>query len=165
MRRIYLPIEGQELPFEPLYLAGLLTGRRDVEGWNQGKSPIDFFDAKGILENIFSAFQLPDVLYTIEKPERFYHPGKACNILLGDEPVGSLGELHPDVQEQFGIEQTVYYFELNVEHLVAHSRDITSVSCSLPVSRHNKGYCHADCRRGTFHSGTGVHKSTENQGN
>jgi len=128
LRRIYLPKEGQELPFEPLCLAGLLTGRRDVEGWNQGKSPIDFFDAKGILENIFSALQLTDVLYSAEKPEKFYHPGKACNILLGDEPVGSLGELHPDVQEQFGIDQTVYYFELNVEHLVAHSPDITSVS-------------------------------------
>ncbi len=132
LRRIYLPKEGQELPLEPLYLAGLLTGRREVEGWNQAKSPVDFFDAKGILENIFSAIQLTDVLYSAEKPETFYHPGKACSILLGDEPVGSLGELHPDVQEQFGIDQTVYYFELNVEHLVAHSRDITSVS---PPSR------------------------------
>jgi phenylalanyl-tRNA synthetase beta chain len=37
------------------------------------------------------------------------------------------------VQERFGIEQTVYYFEINVEHLVANVRDITSV---YPPSRY-----------------------------
>jgi phenylalanyl-tRNA synthetase beta chain len=132
LRRIYLPKEGQELPAEPLYLAGLLTGKREAEGWNQGIYPVDFFDAKGVVENIFNAFQLADISYSADKPEKFFHPGKACNIFLGDEPVGSLGELHPDVQERFGIEQSVYYFEINVEHLVVHSRDIASVS---PPSR------------------------------
>jgi phenylalanyl-tRNA synthetase beta chain len=132
MRRIYLPKEGRELPVEPLYLAGLLTGRREAEGWNQGKDPVDFFDAKGIVENIFSVFHMTDVSYSAENPEKYYHPGKACNIFLGYESVGSIGELHPDVQERFGIDQTVYYFEINVEHLITHSRDITSV---IPPSR------------------------------
>jgi phenylalanyl-tRNA synthetase beta chain len=132
LRRVYLPKEGQELPVEPLYLTGLLTGRREPEGWNQGKFPVDFYDAKGIVESIFNAFHLVDVLYVAEKTEKYYHPGKSCNIFLGDEPVGSIGELHPDVQERFGIEQTVYCFEINVEHLVAYSRDIASIS---PPSR------------------------------
>jgi phenylalanyl-tRNA synthetase beta chain len=132
LRRIYLPKEGQELPAEPLYLAGLLTGKREAEGWNQGIYPVDFFDAKGVVENIFNAFQLADISYSADKPEKFFHPGKACNIFLGDEPVGSLGEMHPDVQERFGLEQNVYYFEINIEHLVAYCPDITSVS---PPSR------------------------------
>jgi len=128
LRRVYLPKEGAELPFEPLYLAGLLTGRREMEGWNQEKSPVDFFDAKGVLENIFSAFQSDSINYSAEEPEKYFHPGKSCNIFLGDEPVGSLGELHPDVLEQFGIEQSVYFFEINVENLVAHSMDTVTVS-------------------------------------
>jgi phenylalanyl-tRNA synthetase beta chain len=132
LRRIYLPKEGQELPVEPLFLAGLVTGRREADGWNQEKYPVDFFDIKGIVENIFSAFHLTDVLFASEKTENFFHPGKACNIILGDKTVGSIGELHPDVQERFGIEQTAYYFEINVEHLAAHSKDILSVS---PPSR------------------------------
>jgi len=128
LRRVYLPQEGAELPFEPLCLAGLLTGRREMEGWNQEKTLVDFFDAKGVLENIFSAFQSDDIKYSAEEPEKYFHPGKACNIFMGDEPVGSLGELHPDVLEQFGIDQSVYFFEINVENLVAHSRDTVSVS-------------------------------------
>jgi phenylalanyl-tRNA synthetase beta chain len=132
LRRVYLPKDGQELPVEPLYLAGLLTGRREAEGWNQGKYQVDFFDAKGIVENIFSAFHLVEVTYSAENPEKFFHPCKSCNIFLADEQIGSIGELHPDVQEHFGIEQTVYYFEINVENLVAHSRNIASVS---PPSR------------------------------
>jgi len=128
LRRVYQPIEGQELPAEPLYLTGLLTGRREAEGWNQAKNMVDFFDAKGIVENIFNAFHLEDVLFSSEKPEKYFHPGKACNIYLGDEPIGTIGELHPDVLEKFGIEQTVYCFEINFEHLVAHSRDIVSIS-------------------------------------
>jgi phenylalanyl-tRNA synthetase beta chain len=128
LRRVYLQKQGEELPFEPLYLAGILTGRRDAEGWNQEKYPVDFFDAKGIVENIFTDFKVADVAYSAENPEKFYHPGKACNIYLNNEPTGSMGELHPDVMENFGIEQAVYYFEINFERLISKSQEISSVS-------------------------------------
>ena len=132
LRRVYQPKQEQELPIEPLYLAGLITGRREAEGWNQEKYQVDFFDAKGILENIFSDFKVKDVLYSPESAEKFYHPGKACNIFLGNELTGTIGELHPDVMENFGIEQSVYYFEINFERLVTLSREISAVS---PPSR------------------------------
>ncbi|MGD0843033.1 MAG: phenylalanine--tRNA ligase subunit beta [Geobacteraceae bacterium] len=132
LRRVYLPKQGQELPFEPLYLAGLLTGRRETEGWNQENYPVDFFDAKGTLENIFSDFKVADLVYSAENPEKYYHPGKACNIFLGNELTGTIGELHPDVLVNFGIEQSVYYFEINFERLVTLSREISAVS---PPSR------------------------------
>jgi phenylalanyl-tRNA synthetase beta chain len=128
LRRVYLPKRGQELPDEPLYLAGLLTGRREVDGWNQAKDPVDFYDAKGVVEDILREFKAAEVAYSPEKPEKFFHPGKACNIMLGNDIAGSLGELHPDVLEQFGIDQAVYYFEINFEKLVIACREITSVS-------------------------------------
>jgi phenylalanyl-tRNA synthetase beta chain len=113
-------------------MAGILSGRREAEGWNQEKHLVDFFDAKGIVENIFTDFKVTEVAYSAENPEKFYHPGKACNIYLNNELAGSMGELHPDVMENFGIEQTVYYFEINFERLVTQSQEITSV---LPPSR------------------------------
>jgi len=124
------------LPFEPLYLAGLLTGRREAEGWNQENYQVDFFDAKGTLENIFSDFNIVDVVFSAESPEKYYHPGKACNIFLGNELTGTIGELHPDVLVNFGIEQSVYYFEINFERLVTLSREISAVSppCRFPDS-------------------------------
>lgn len=128
LRRVYLPKQGQELPAEPLYLAGILTGRRDAEGWNQAKDPVDFYDAKGIVETIAAELKIADILYLPGQTEKFLHPGKACNIILGGEKAGSIGELHPDVQENFGIDQVVYYFEINFEKLVASSRDAESVT-------------------------------------
>jgi phenylalanyl-tRNA synthetase beta chain len=127
-RRVYLPREGQELPVEPLYLAGLLSGRREVEGWNQGKYPVDFYDIKGIVEAVVKELKIVDISYQPNNPENFFHPGKSCNITCGSEKVGSMGELHPDVLDNFGVEQTVYYFEINFEKLVSLSGDTTSVT-------------------------------------
>ena len=128
LRRVYLHNQGEELPLEPLYLAGILTGRREAEGWNQEKYNVDFFDAKGIVENILCDFKIADAAFSADNPEKFYHPGKACSIYLNNEPAGSIGELHPDVLENFGVEQSVYYFELNFEQLANQSREIFLVS-------------------------------------
>ncbi|HTP66184.1 MAG TPA: phenylalanine--tRNA ligase subunit beta [Geobacteraceae bacterium] len=133
LRRVYLPEEGKKLPAEPLCLAGLLTGRREAEGWNQEKYPVDFFDAKGIIEDILDAFHIDNVSFSADMPENFYHPGKACRIFLGEEIAGSFGELHPDVLERFGIGQAVLYFEINFEILASHNGGIVSVA---PPSRY-----------------------------
>jgi phenylalanyl-tRNA synthetase beta chain len=133
LRRVYLPKSDQELPDEPLFLAGLLTGRREVAGWNQGNDQVDFFDAKGVVENILNDFNVLEVLFSAENIEKFYHPGKACNIIMGNETAGSIGELHPDVLDKFGIDQNVYYFEIDFEKLVNNCREAISVA---PPSRY-----------------------------
>lgn len=122
MRRVYLPKVDAELPHEPVFIAGALTGSREREGWNHGDEAVDFYDAKGILENIFEQLNVAKVSWTTESPEPFYHPGKSCTILSGRERIGSLGEIHPTVQETFGLEKPVYCFELDFEKLVRLSR-------------------------------------------
>jgi len=72
MRRIYLAAEGAELPDEPLHAAGLLTGARDQAGWNRGRESVDFYDVKGIVENIVAALNLSDVSYNASITESFY---------------------------------------------------------------------------------------------
>lgn len=119
MRRIYLPVEGAELPEEPLYISALMTGRRDPEGWNQAKGDIDFFDVKGIAENLLADLNVGGVNYSVEELDPYYHPGKACRILSGKKVLGSMGELHPTVQENYGISTPLYYLELNFEALLS----------------------------------------------
>jgi phenylalanyl-tRNA synthetase beta chain len=133
LRRVYLPKANQELPDEPLYLAGVLTGRRDVTGWNQAQDQVDFFDAKGVVETILKDFNVADAHFSVENIEKFYHPGKACNVMLGNETAGSIGELHPDVLENFGIDQNVYYFEIDFEKLLNSCREAISI---IPPSRY-----------------------------
>ncbi len=127
MRRVYLPKPDQELPSEPLFAAGLLTGSRDPEGWNQGKGRVDFFDVKGVVEDIFATFQIT-ATFSVKELDPFYHPGKACSIYCGSERLGSMGELHPTVQENYGMEQPLYYFELDVDKLAMVRREAVTVS-------------------------------------
>lgn len=128
LRRVYLPKEGRELPEEPLHVAGLLVGSRYPEGWNQDKSAVDFFDVKGLLESLFGLLSLPEVTYSVEGVDCFYHPGKSARIYCSNELLGSLGEIHPDVQERYGLDQPLYYFELDFEKLVHHSGEAKRVT-------------------------------------
>ena len=118
LRRVYHPVPGEELAHEPLHLGAILTGRRHPEGWNHDTAVTDFFDVKGVLENVFAEFRVKGVTYDTGALEPFYHPGKACTLLVGNEIIGSCGEIHPDVLENFLIEQPVFYVELNFEKLL-----------------------------------------------
>jgi phenylalanyl-tRNA synthetase beta chain len=100
-------------------MGAILTGRRHPEGWNHEDAFVDFFDAKGVLENIFDEFRVRGVTCRVEGIAPYFHPGKSCLLAVGTEVIGSCGELHPDVLENFGIGQPVYYIELHFEKLVA----------------------------------------------
>jgi len=91
MRRIYVPKAGEELPHEPIWVAGLFSGARFAEGWCQQSTETDFFDAKAVLESLFSRLQIADVHWDAENPEVYYHPGKACHIFSGNTAIGDLG--------------------------------------------------------------------------
>jgi phenylalanyl-tRNA synthetase beta chain len=126
MRRVYLPHKGSELPEEPLFVSGFITGGRFPEGWNQAKEEIDFYDLKGIVENIYSELGIDAVGYASSDVDCFYHPGKACSLYLGENRIGSLGEIHPTVQENYGLEKPGYYFEIDFEKLVAAGTELVS---------------------------------------
>lgn len=122
MRRVYLPCEGESMPREPLCIVGAITGSRDGDGWSRPNEPVDFFDAKGIVETVLEFLDIGGVSWVTENPEPYYHPGKSCRIFAGREYIGSVGELHPSVQKNFEIEIPVFCFELDFEKLVKLSR-------------------------------------------
>ncbi len=118
MRRVYLPVPGQEMPHEPIFCAGLIAGVREQESWCRQAVEADFYDTKGIVENLFEQLHIRGVVWSSDAPEPFYHPGKCCRILVGGVTIGTIGEIHPDVLKNYDIERSVYYFELNFEELV-----------------------------------------------
>jgi phenylalanyl-tRNA synthetase beta chain len=130
MRRVYLPVDGDLMPREPLFVVGALTGSRDGAGWSQTNDPVDFYDAKGIIENLLELLNIGGISWSPDTPEPYFHPGKSCNVFSGRERIGSIGEIHPTVQENFGLEKTVLCFELDFEKLVRLSR--TKLTISAP---------------------------------
>ena len=127
MRRVYWVNPNAELPDEPLHAAGIMTGMRGAEGWNQAKEPVDFYDLKGVVESIATLFKLPKLSFIQGGVEPFYHPGKSAAIICDSTLIGTLGEIHPDVQEAFELDRTVYYFELDLAQLVAKSSDVLPI--------------------------------------
>ena len=123
MRRVYLPGKGDDdMPREPLCVVGAITGSRDGDGWSRPNEPVDFFDAKGIVETLLDFLDVGGISWAAEKPEAYFHPGKSCRIFAGRDCIGSVGELHPTVQKNFEIEKPVFCFELDFEKLVKLSR-------------------------------------------
>lgn len=99
--KIYLLDENALLPEEPPHLAIVMTGWRTPPTWQNGSEPakMDFFDLKGVLEALFRALDL-DVAYKAAAHPT-YRPGRSAELLLGTQPLGVVGELHPLVVENF----------------------------------------------------------------
>ncbi|MSV25670.1 phenylalanine--tRNA ligase subunit beta [Selenomonas sp. WCA-380-WT-3B 3/] len=113
-----LPVTEQ--PDEVIRLAGLITGRRHPVGWNQSNEMVDFYDMKGIVEELFRALSISGC--TVEAGEHFaMHPGKTALFKKGREVIATVGELHPAVAANFGIKQKVYLFEMDVETLMKYT--------------------------------------------
>ncbi|MDU2066118.1 MAG: phenylalanine--tRNA ligase subunit beta [Sporomusaceae bacterium] len=110
---IYLPQAEQDvLPEEPQRLAGALTGKRQLTAWNQGKEEVDFYDAKGVVETIFASLGIQDFSFEAAQTASF-HPGKCAAVLYAGEIIGYVGEIHPTVQQAYGLNRKVYVFDLN----------------------------------------------------
>lgn len=66
-----------ELPDEVVKIAGAITGRRNAQGWNQTNDMVDFYDAKGIIEELFANLRV--TRYTVEAGTHYaMHPGKTA---------------------------------------------------------------------------------------
>lgn len=109
MGRIHFMQEGKvvEIPMAAI----LLSGKKDLPHWSQKSADCDFFDLKGIVENLFKGTYIPSSHIA-------FHPGRQADIQMGDLTVGSMGEVHPAILQKFDIEQRVYYAELNLLNLL-----------------------------------------------
>jgi phenylalanyl-tRNA synthetase beta chain len=63
---------------------------------------MDYFDLKGMLEQLTAALHLPGIEFVASDHPGF-HPGKCAVVRLGGQAVGVLGEIHPQVAERFDV--------------------------------------------------------------
>jgi phenylalanyl-tRNA synthetase beta chain len=98
---VFLPGEDDNLPQEAQRLVIVLSGPRDPAAWQAyDRTPVDFFDLKGIVQAILSSFHIPAGRYEpLEHPS--FHPGKCARVALAGEPLGVIGELHPLVRQRY----------------------------------------------------------------
>ena len=76
-----------------------------------------FFTLKGELEAIFTNLRLKKASYSAVKDNPSYHPGRCAAVSIDGEMVGYLGQVHPLVAANYGIEAEVYCAEINLTKL------------------------------------------------
>jgi len=109
----YLPTTPDKLPEEPQRLTiGMFGG-------------CDFFDLKGMLEVLMEKLGVSGLRFTrcgedcpYDEAAAF-HPGRSAVIYSGTAPLGIFGEIHPTVQENYGIGVKTYAAKLDIPALFA----------------------------------------------
>jgi phenylalanyl-tRNA synthetase beta chain len=116
--RVFISRGMDDLPEETETISLLLCGRAEPLGWSNDHRAADFFDLKGVVENLASALGAPALDFE-PADEPFLAPGRSGNILIDGGHVGYLGRLHPDTSAAFDLEGDVFVAEIASEPLIA----------------------------------------------
>ena len=111
--RVYLPLrEGDPLPDEREMMVGALSGQ-DSDRWGRPAGrQLDFYDAKGVLD---AAFEALGIAVTYNSTTAYgMASGRVAELEVDGQPVGIVGDIAPDTLLEFGVEQPVTLFELDV---------------------------------------------------
>jgi len=125
---------GDELPEEVQMVSGLWTGARHDRTWHIKEERVDFYDIKGVVESVCQALSLPTLRLTPLEGDGFPYlrQGHAAKVYDGDEFLGTVGELTPEVLNSFELKDPAFCFDLNFDKLVFSMRDEKHAK---PVSR------------------------------
>ena len=107
--------KAEELAKEEVKLGIILAGNNDKTLWNPKPEAYDFYDLKGIVEEIFSKLRFKN--YQIKRSTQTQlHPGRSVDVFVGKEFIGSFGEIHPDVLDNFDLgKKAILVGEFNID--------------------------------------------------
>ena len=116
----------EELAKEEVKLGIILAGENNKTVWNSKPVPYDFYDLKGVVEKIFLKLKFKNYLLKRSTNTEF-HPGRSVDVFVGKEFIGSFGEIHPDVLENFDLgKKTVLVGEFNIDLIEKYIGKISS---------------------------------------
>lgn len=95
---------------ENYQLSAVLTGEK-------------FFDAKGDVESLLNSNAVEFKILPVEdkKTAVAFHPGRVADIIINEEIVGRIGEIHPNTLSKFNIKSRVIYWTINYKSLEKHT--------------------------------------------
>ena len=89
-------------------------------------SDMDFYTLKGCVEAILKDLRAMDIQFTVpcvSNPS--YHPGRVADVYVGSRRIGVLGQIHPLVAQNYGVDGELYCAELDFNQLL-------DMDCSIP---------------------------------
>ncbi|WNC16537.1 phenylalanine--tRNA ligase subunit beta [Brevibacillus brevis] len=123
--RVFLSTEEKltQLPDERLYVAGALTGQWVPQNWMGARQPVDFYQAKGVVESLLARLGITDVQYKAVSDLAGMHPGRTAELWSQDRRLGYVGQIHPGTEKAYDLNET-YVFQMDVEKLVESAANV-----------------------------------------
>jgi len=117
-------------------LCAVLSGVRAELSWQAGKEPLDFFDAKGVMETLLNRLGLKASFE--DSDDQILCLGRAADVVMEGDKIAIVGDVHPEVAQAFELSNTVCLLEVDLEKLltkIAGTRAFQSVPRFPSVSR------------------------------
>lgn len=115
-------------------IAGAVMGSASAEQWGSSSRPVDFYDVKADVEALIALKGTFDCRFaSITHPA--LHPGQSAGIYFDDRCIGTLGVLHPSLQQQLGLDERVVLFELELMPLIAATIPVFREVSRFPAIR------------------------------
>ena len=111
---VFIP---REIPLESLPLE-----RRTLAIGMYGD--VDYYYIKGVVEILLDRLGISSFRYLREENHPSFHSGRTANIVYNNKVLGIIGEVHPDVLENYDIEVPVYIGELDFETIIEEANPI-----------------------------------------
>jgi phenylalanyl-tRNA synthetase beta chain len=84
-----------------------------------------YLQIKGVLELILDFLGIGNIeIVNNLSPNGLWHPGKSGQILVNKEILGEIGIIHPQVSKNFGLNEEIVAFELNVGMLEKYAKTL-----------------------------------------
>ncbi|HEV2127726.1 MAG TPA: phenylalanine--tRNA ligase subunit beta [Thermomicrobiales bacterium] len=127
-----------QLPNETSNVAGVLAGRREeLDRFNPASDEMDFWDAKGVVDALGARLGLTLSYERTTHPA--FHPGRTASVLAEGTRLGIVGEIHPNLTDEYGVEARTAAFELSLDALQGAMPDIRGIQVTtdqyLPVQQ------------------------------
>ena len=103
---VYIPTEEGKLPNEDKKVTIGIYG------------DVDFYDLKGMTEELFDGLCVRKVKYTADKTNVMFHPGRCADVYIGGAKAGVMGEIHPLVCANYDIPVKVYIAEIDLNTIL-----------------------------------------------
>ncbi len=101
--KIYEPIAGEQLPKE--------TNIVTLGAYGDG----DFYTLKGSVEELFAILGIANYKFRPESENPTYHGGRCARITIGGKEAGFIGQAHPSVVKNYGMDCACYLAEISFD--------------------------------------------------
>lgn len=84
-----------------------------------GYGDMDFFSLKGAVESVLTFLRIENLSYHAVTENPSYHSGRCAEVRSGDTVLGVLGQIHPLVAQNYGVDESLYCAELSFSALLS----------------------------------------------